>query len=48
MLTNVQNDAFETDGFLVLGNVVPLDLINAMRAEAEHMAEADTPQTSRR
>ena len=48
MLTHTQKDAFERDGFLVLENIIPLELIHAMRDAGEKMAAEDEPQTSRR
>jgi ectoine hydroxylase-related dioxygenase (phytanoyl-CoA dioxygenase family) len=48
MLTQEQKDAFETNGYLVLEDIIPLDLVHAMREEGERMAAADVPQTPRR
>ena len=48
MLTQIQKDVFERDGYLVLEEAIPLSLIHAMREEGERMADADQPQTPRR
>jgi ectoine hydroxylase len=48
MLTEAQKQAFERDGFLVVPDAVPADLVQAMRAEAEVMAQAEPPDMHRR
>ena len=48
MLTEAQKQSFECDGFLVVPDAVPLELVQAMRAEAEVMVQAEPPDVHRR
>jgi ectoine hydroxylase-related dioxygenase (phytanoyl-CoA dioxygenase family) len=48
MLSESQKNSFERDGFLVVPDLIPIDLISAMRAEAEVMVRAEPSDVHRR
>lgn len=48
MLSEAQKQSFERNGFLVVPDAVPLELLQAIRVEAETMAHAEPPEVHRR